>query len=339
MIAMKKNLFYVMALWMTVACTPATKQKQEEEPVQEDMALQGVGMEPEGVPFMKLPYRISVCGDRLVVLDLLADSCFYHVMEYPSLDYLYSIGKRGQGENEMTFPGPFQLCGNRLYISDGAKSIIWRYGLQKGTLERRFDVPVESSIDFVCKDDSTFYIEDMSGKSRFEEWSDAGGKVPHFTIPGMKEGEEHFHDAYLWRSYMAYHPSMRMLAMATQHGSVIELYDMKAHTCRLVAESKEDYPANMNESNGYYDIHWVGDELYALYNDEPRKERAKREEKTGVSIYGGSILRVFDREGNMKRQCRLDFLIDGFAVDKQRGKLIGITANSDQFIRIWDLPE
>jgi hypothetical protein len=54
--------------------------------------LKGVNAETGDIPFMKLPFRIGLDDSVVVMLDLAADSCFYHVISYPDFQPLYSLG-------------------------------------------------------------------------------------------------------------------------------------------------------------------------------------------------------------------------------------------------------
>ncbi|MDR1202983.1 MAG: TolB-like 6-bladed beta-propeller domain-containing protein [Tannerellaceae bacterium] len=52
--------------------------------------LKGVNPEVGDIPFMKFPFRIGLDDSIVVMLDLAADSCFYHVVSYPDFQHLYS---------------------------------------------------------------------------------------------------------------------------------------------------------------------------------------------------------------------------------------------------------
>ncbi|MDR0749064.1 MAG: TolB-like 6-bladed beta-propeller domain-containing protein, partial [Tannerellaceae bacterium] len=84
--------------------------------------LKGINAETEDIPFMKFPFRIGLDDSIIVMLDLATDSCFYHVISYPEFNYLYSLGKRGNGPEEIILPTPFQLHNAHLFLFDGNRS-------------------------------------------------------------------------------------------------------------------------------------------------------------------------------------------------------------------------
>lgn len=324
---MKQTLYILSLTLLLFACS--TKPK-DEVPTQE---LQCEEMDQaDELPMMRVPLRVGLSGSRLVMLDLVADSCFYHVVEYPSLKYLYSVGPKGQGDNEIILSTPFQINKDKLYVYDGTKGNIFTYDLEDGSLIKRISTSVRSGIDFAYKNDSTFYMEDMSGKSRVIEWNPDGSNS-YFTIP-ESEGEDIARKAYIWRSYMAYNQESGRLALAAQHGCVLELYDMDKHeVVNIIADDKESYPADMNETKGYCDVQWVGNDLYALCSLETSHEK----KMNGITDQGGNILRVFSKDGILKKQYKLDTYIYGFTIDQTNNRLIGITPNNDYPICYWKL--
>ena len=332
-----KRIIYCLLLTVLIVSSCTLRQTDAEN--RAEISLQGECFEPENIPFMRMPFRIGLSGSRLVLLDLASDSCFYHVLEYPSFNYLYSVGRKGQGENEITLSTPFQLQDDHLYIFDGSRGDVYKYGLGNGGLEKKYATTLVASIDFAYKNDSTFYVEDMSGKSRVIEWNPQQ-RNSYFEMPTSgKETTEPRFLPYVWRSYMDYNPNLKKLALATQHGEVIELYDMEKSETHLICENKDMYPTKMNECKGYNDLHWVNNELYVLYTEETSKERDEQLKKSNKRIDGGNILKVFNSDGVLKRQYKLDAYINGFTVDTKNHKLIGITSNSDEFICVWQLEE
>lgn len=125
----------------------------------------------------------------------------------------------------------------------------------------------------------------------------------------------------------------------TQHGEVIELYNMQTPESELVCEATDLYPTDMNECKGYNDLHWVNDDLYVLYMKETFKERDELRRKENKKIDGGNILKIFNKEGSVKKQYKLDVYINGFTVDTVNHKLIDVRSNSNEFICIWQLEE
>lgn len=327
---MRKNICLLLLLLFLFSCID----KQNNE-VAEPLALKSESVQCIGeLPLMKVPLRVGLESSRLVMLDLVSDSCYYHILEYPSLKYLYSVGAKGQGDDEMVLSTPFQLKDGNLYAYDGAKGNVFVYDLQEGKLMRKLPTYVRGGIDFVCETDSTFFMEDMSGKSRLIRWTPSGTKT-YFSIPTSDKEQNVPNKAYVWRSYMTYHPMLGRVAMASQFGGVLELYDVnKFETVKIRVDDEELYPSEMGEKRGYCDVQWVGDELYALFSQETTRDR----KRLNMKEQGGNILQIFDKDGNLKREFKLDIYINGFAVDLSNNRLIGITPNEDCPICYWTLP-
>lgn len=166
--------------------------------------------------FMRYPYRVDLDSTRMVLFDLASDSLLYHVVSYPDFQYCYSLEKKGGAPMEITLPTPCQIRDGNLVILDGAKGNLYRYKMDRllsGNLEKQQKIPVMRTVDFVYKNDSTIIVEDLSGECRL------------FSIPSDNVKRSAI-DGYLWRSFMAYNPALNKLALASQSGDVLEIYNL-----------------------------------------------------------------------------------------------------------------
>ena len=293
------------------------------------------------IPFLRFPYRIDVSDDYLVLFDMASDSMFYHILRYPDLTYLQSIGKKGNAPDEITLPTPFQIYKNKIVLMDGVKSNLFYYADSisgRFTLTDNCKMELNRTIDFVVADDSTVYAEDLSGNSRIIKVSHSKQEMM-FDIPVEASDKKSADIAYLWRSFMAYNARLEKLALVAQSGDVLEIYDLKNKTSKVVV-GDGGYPRKGGQIEGYHDVKWRNDKIYALYSGRLRDDLNRSYERGQKEPDGGNIIKVFDADGNLIKQYRLDCFINGFTFDKKNTLLlIGVTSNQDDPILFFNLDE
>lgn len=320
---------YIMAFSTILFFIFGCSQNKEQEMV----SLKGEYLDMDEV-YMKFPYRIGFYGGKnIILLDLASDSCFYHVLSYPQMKYSYSIEVRGDGPKETILPTPFYSKGDKLWTLDGARSIIRSYSAEKGdTAMFSCNLHLPLNVDFAMMDDSTALVEDMSGKSRIL-LVDLVNKsnIPLYRIPnGMNQNTKD--EGYLWRSFMAYNPQLNKIALASQFGDVLEVYDIGIKDS-LVVEGEGGKPRKDKQIEGYCDIKWKGDSIWTLYSGRNREE-LKNKAKKGIKMPdGGNIIKVYSQDGTLIATYSLDCYINGFYVDEDR--IVGITSNSDSPIVVF----
>jgi hypothetical protein len=292
----------------------------------EVIKLQGE-LQDVSAPFMKMPYRVALSDNYLVLFDLISDSSFYHVVSYDSLQYLYSIGKKGNGPDEIILPTPCQMNGTDLFILDGSNSKVYKYELNENKAElldvKKMSIP--RTVDFVCTNDTTIVIEDLSGMNRLIKVTPSG-MTESFHIP-VEEEVKINNIGYLWRSFMGYDRALNKIALATQSGDVIEIYDLNNNTSKVIV-GKDGMPRETSQIEGYHDIHWNQGLIYALFSGRSRDDLNRSFQMGKKEPDGGNILKVFDEEGNLLRMYLLDHFINGFSLSDNQ--IIGVTSNSDE---------
>lgn len=327
---LKCGLFLVISLGFFTAC----KHQQSVEEIE----LKGYS-KPLNIPFMRFPYRIDVDRDYLVLFDMASDSMFYHIVRYSDLEYLQSIGRKGSAPDEITLPTPFQIYKNNIVLLDGVKSNLYYYAdsiPEQFALTKNLKLDLNRSVDFVVGDDSTVYVEDLSGECRIIKVS-RGQKEMMFDIPTELVGKGNAEIAFLWRSFMAYNDNLQKIALATQSGDVLEILDLKNETAKVIVGG-DGRPRAEEQIEGYHDIKWKNDTIYALYSGRSREELNQSFKKGQKEPDGGNIIKVFDADGAFIRQYRLDCFINGFTFNKSdTSQLIGITSNQDSPIVFFDL--
>ena len=269
-----------------------------------------VGYVPEvdvDLPYMRLPYRVELNEDILILMDLVSDSMYYHFLDYSNLSYLYSAVKRGQGPNEVILSTPFQLKDDKAYFLDGARSKLYTYSYSKDALEKvdEWKLANQTTLDFIVVNDSNVIIQDFNGKNRLLQITKQS-QDGLFSIP-VKVRDEDFNAelAYLWRSFMSYNVGLGKVVLATQFGDVLEIYDLKNKCSEVVVGDKGMPKNNQGQIEGFCDVKWVGDKIYALFSGRLRSDLISKSEEGKEEPMGGNIIKVYDEHGNVLKMYRL----------------------------------
>ncbi len=322
-----KKIFYLMVLFILLFSCKTEKEEVE--------VLRSYEVE-NSLPFMKYPFRVELADSFLVVMDLIPEEYAYHVVAYPGLEYLYSVGRRGNGPEEMVLTTPFRIRENKLFLLDGSKANLFTYLL--GAEEAQPDIKhleLPTTLDFVSLNDSTVLVGDYLGESRLIRVA-GSRKEGMFDVRSIDENYTK-DKAYYWRSYMDYHPTIHKVVLAAQFGDLLEVYDIEEERGDFVVGKDGLPPIHETAIQGYFDVKWVGDKIYALYAGGSKD--TYKEHLSGEEPRGADILRVFDQQLNCLNTYRLDKKINGFTVDTANHLLIGANPNSDNPLLFYRLNE
>ena len=274
------------------------------------------------------------------VKDLVSDSMHYHFLNYSNLSYLYSAGKRGQGPNEIILSTPFQLKNDKAYFLDGARSKLYTYSYSKDKLEVINEWKLgdsKTTLDFIIVNDSNVVTQDFSGSNRLLQIT-RQNQEGMFSIPTMDEGEGFNAElAYIWRSFMAYNDDLGKVALATQFGDVIEIYDLENKSSEVVVGDKGMPKNNQGQIEGFCDVKWIDNKIYALFSGRLRADLIRKSEEGKKEPTGGNIIKVYDENGKFLEMYHLDTYINGFTIDKQNERLIAVTSNVDEAVLFFDM--
>lgn len=340
-------LFFLLLFALMTSCKKNVGNKIAFD---KEISLTGIDCPVEGL-HMAFPHRVTLHDSLLIVMDLHGGGDkFFHAVKYDGFKYLGSFGQRGSGPNEILLATPFSIVDESMMALDGASCKMLRYPINdlfNPESVRVVPMPEKISattIDFSCVDTAHFLLGDLTAQCRFIDMK-ATGAVCKFAIPQLasKDGQPEVKNlGFLWRGYMAYSPEKEILAMATQHGEVIELYNLRDSSSRVLTGEggapvfQADSPMSVVE--GFCDIQWVGDEIYALYSGRLRAELDKEMQQLGKQPpSGGKQIYVFNAAGEPVVKYLLDRFIDGFAVDQTNRQIIGITPNGENPLCLFKL--
>ncbi len=287
--------------------------------------------------YMQYPYRVKLAGDLIYITDLHAKAFFCHEYTFPAMKHQQSFARKGKAPGELVSVGNIIESNNRLYLLDVFAKKIFRWdGYQVAPY---IDLPIDLGLylDFTMYNDTTFIVPDPAGTHRLIFINNHGMVVCKMgTIPATERATvPQSALAQAWRPFIHYNPHNGVVAMVTQLGDVLEVYDLANEktytTIGLAGEPRCRYQGTTAIPNGimgYSDV-FVGDRyIYAVFWGHPL-DKIKNGE---ITEEGGDMFRVFDLEGNPVKQYQLDRHITGFYVNEVTGDLIGTDVNNEQLV-------
>ena len=297
---------------------------------------------------MRYPFRVRLVDSILYIMDLHGTENVCHAFFYPQMEHISSCGKIGEGPNE--FLDSENICidpHGQLWILDANRQKLVEIKQGITETEIKLNDKLIRTLDFALYDDSTFLIPDYSGQFRYHIIDNKGNIIEsRQKIPTRKQNDvvvSNIALAQAWRSFMDYNPKNGILAMVTQLGEVLELYDVKQDTVICIFEGAAGEPkyiyrggyAIPNGIMGYSDIH-VGDQyIYAIFWGQTFEDIRQNH----VESEGGKNIHVFDLHGNLIASLQLDRYITGFHIDEAHHRIIALDANSDQPLIEFSIPE
>lgn len=337
-------LLVVVALYAFTKTSPRAENFEITFPVTEE--LQGRVILIDSV-FFRYPYRLEVRGDRVVIEDLHGPDHFYHLFTFPEFRYLHSFGQRGEGPEEMQTVDDFRWDGQTLWALDNIKSELVRWELNGSrdkmvrTERIKLDKATFRALDIVPFQNNSFLIPNYSGDTRFCQVDRNGklikkwGVIPTDRKKDLQKYPYAF--GYGWRSFIDYSPKTGILVAATQFGEVLEIWNVKKNTHKVMKgklgepefEILPEYaiPAG---AVGHNDIQVTDRAIYVIYRGISIKEEILARQKGKPLLTGGNTVRVFSLEGEPLKEYKLDHSVSGIWVDEQAGKMWALDVNSDE---------
>ena len=334
------GLLGVVALYAFTRTSPQPEYSEITFPVTEE--LQGRVVPLDSV-FFRYPYRLEVRGGRVVIEDLHGPEYYYHLFTYPDFRYLHSFGQRGEGPEEMQTMDDFFWNGQTLWALDNIKSELVRWELNESrdkmiSTERiKLDKATFRALDIVPFQNNSFLIPNYSGDSRFCQVDRNGkllkkwGEIPTERKDDLQKYPYAF--GYGWRSFIDYAPKTGTLVAATQFGEVLEVWNVKKNTHKVI-KGRLDEPefkilpeyAIPTGAIGHNDIQVTDRAIYVIYCGSSMKARQR-----GKPLpTGGKIVRVFSLEGEPLKEYHLDHSVSGIWVMEDEGKMWALDVNSDE---------
>lgn len=305
----------------------------------ETISLQGEEKAIQDSVYLRYPFRVRLQDDILYIMDIHTSGYYIHSFTQKDMRHIASLAHRGEAPAEFLGTENIRIDERGdVWTLDANKSKIVKLAKQIDgqPVQINLDKELIRTLDFDRLNDSVFIVPDYTGRHRISFVDAQGGILKHaFQIPSSTEKESPIVLAQAWRSFISYNPNHGILAMATQLGQVIEIYDLKNE--RVVERIGLDEGAPRFENRGgyavptgimgYSDIHVGQEHIYALFWGTSFEEIRKRPEDHKE---GGRYVHVFDLKGKPIRKYVIDRHITGFHIDEVSGKMIGLDVNSNQ---------
>ena len=337
-------LLVLMAIYAFTKSSPKPECSEITFPVKEE--LQGRVIPIDSV-FFRYPYRLEVRGDRVVIEDLHGPDHFYHLFTYPDFRHLHSFGQRGEGPEEMQTVDDFRWDGQTLWALDNIKSelVRWELNDSRDRMVRtelvKLDKATFRALDIVPYQNNSFLIPNYSGDTRFCQVDRNGklikkwGEIPTERKDDLQKYPYAF--GYGWRSFIDYSPNTGTLVAATQFGEVLEIWNVKNNTHKVL-KGKLGEPefkilpeyAIPTGAIGHNDIQVTNRFIYVIYRGISIKEDMLAHQKGKPLPQGGKTIRVFSLEGEPLKEYKLDHSVSGIWVMEEAGKMWALDVNSDE---------
>lgn len=294
----------------------------------------------------RYPYRVAVKDGIAIILDTHNADYYYHAFKYPEWTYLISFGKRGEAPDEMLLGATLKFNSlDSVWVLDPNKMQITRWSIspESHTVTReevvRLHKDLIRTLDFYATDEK-FIVPDYRGEARYCRVNPEGKILTsEGFIPTEREYEENSQPALAqaWRSFLDYHPGKSVLALVTQFGEVVEIYNEKENK-HIVCYGPGGEPEFKKSSNGkgiptgmkgFSDIQVTDHYIYTIFQGMSFKEIAAALKRGEEPEDGGRHIYVFALDGTPVREYTLDHSVSGFYVDEEAHKIIAVDVNSD----------
>ena len=143
--------------------------------------------------------------------------------------------------------------------------------------------------------------------------------------------------AQAWRPFMDYNPDNGILAMATQLGETLEIYNLKDSTHKVLygPNGEPEFKTARDGSGvpdgimGFNDIKVTDKYIYAVFQGMKLKDELAAYKQGKELEDGGRFIYVFDLKGNPVQKYTLDHAIHGIDVNEETNTIVATEVKSD----------
>lgn len=342
---MRKLLYILLIVCGLISCNKKkiTNPRYTSFPDEKALRAQVISLD---TALFRYPFRITVKDSIALVLDLHNADHFFHAFSYPDWKHIVSFGKRGEGPEEMQSGEKVQFNSpDSVWILDANKMEITRWSISRANHSAKraeaikLDKALVRTLDF-CKTNSGFLTTNYLGEFRYNEVSNEGkltksdGYIPtetdyeEISLPAL---------AQAWRTFIGYNPNNGILAMVTQLGEVLEIYDLKNKTHSVFYGPQGEPRFRIVEGDyvptgimGFSDIKVTDKYIYAVFHNRSFKEIGEAYKRGENPESGGRYIYVFNLKGEPVKKYTLDHAIYGIDVNEQTGTIFATDVNHDE---------
>ena len=143
--------------------------------------------------------------------------------------------------------------------------------------------------------------------------------------------------AQAWRPFMDYNPDNGILAMVTQLGETLEIYNLKdsTHLVLYGPNGEPEFKTARDGSGvpdgimGFNDIKVTDKYIYAVFQGIKFKDKLAAYQRGERLEDGGRFIYVFDLQGNPVQKYTLDHAIYGIDVNEETNTIVATEVKSD----------
>lgn len=343
---MKHLLYTLIGISCLIACTSSPDShfpRYSDFPKTKALSAQVINLD---TILFRYPLRVTVRDSIAVVMDLHNADHYLHAFTYPEWKHIASFGKRGQAPGEILLVANIQFnSSDSLWALDANKMEISRWSISPSTHsaerveEIKLDKKLVRSLDFRTMK-SGFFIPDYLGEHRFWEVDNNGkptqsiGEIPRETI---NEETSRPALAQAWRSFIDYNPNNGILALATQLGEVLEIYNLRDNTHKVLygPAGEPEFQTDKDGSGiptgimGFSDVKVTDQYIYAVFQGIRFKDKLAAYQRGEEPEDGGRFIYVFDLEGNPVQKYTLDHAIYGIDINEETRTIVATEVKSD----------
>ncbi|WP_102407760.1 BF3164 family lipoprotein [Parabacteroides bouchesdurhonensis] len=342
---MKHFLYILLIVCGLVSCNKnkLTNPRYTGFPVEEALKAQVISLD---TVLFRYPYRVMVKDSIAIVMDLHNADHFYHAFTYPKWEHITSFGKRGEAPEEMLSGETFHFYSlDSIWALDANKMEITRWSISPAhkSAERvetiKLDKALVRTLDFSPMD-SCFLVPDYLGKYRYDVVSKEGKLI---KSEGFIPTENNYEDislpalAQAWRTFIDYNPQNGVLAMVTQLGEVLEIYNLKDGTHSVFYGPQGEPVFRIIEGDciptgimGFSNVKVTDKYIYTVFHNRSFKDIGAAYKRGEKPESGGRFIYVFNLKGEPVKKYILDHAIQCIDVNEQTGTIIATDVNHDE---------
>jgi len=342
---MKKMLIYICSISLIVLLCYCNFNSNRKYQYYTDFPFEMNLTKPEEIElessFFRYPYRIEIKDSIAIILDLHPDNSYMHAFRYPGWQHIVSFGKRGEGPEDILSAERVRICSpDSVWVLDSNRRQITRWRISNCNAERAEEISLDDrlirTLDF-CKTAEGFLVTDYTGNYRYHVL-DQHGKIIQSVghVPSEKDVDDSDKPALsqAWRSFMDYNPKNGVLAIVTQLGEVVELFNLKTgeHKVYYGPGGEPVFSVLASEAmpkgiKGFNDVVVSDSCIYAIFDGTPFKDRINSLRSGRKLSAGGNNIYVFGLDGyplkKMSTEC------SAFGIEFIRGNIYIVGNDKD----------
>lgn len=341
---MNHCVYILLLIGSLVSCSESSRHFPRYEEFPDEKALNAQVIHLDTALF-RYPFRVAIKSGIALIMDLHNADYFFHAFSYPEWKYIASFGKRGEAPEEMLSADCFHFIStDSVWTLDSNKMRITRWEIAQNlhtiipAEQIELDKQLVRTLDFYPME-SGFLVSDYLGEYR-QKWTNLQGKWIYSAnqIPTEKKYNDISRPALAqaWRSFIDYNPRKGVLAMTTQLGEVLEIYNLKNSTHSVIygpygepefkIAGSEGIPTGIM---GFSDVQITDSRIYAVFHGRTFKEIGHALQQGENPEDGGHYIYVYDLLGHPLYKYKLDRAIYGIDVNEETNTIVATDVNSD----------